>query len=271
MTAGTTVPLHKHQAVGNDFLVLVEGEADVAEPAALAVAACHRSTGVGADGLLLLGRAGEPGVDLTMRLHNADGSVAEMSGNGIRCLVQAARHAGVADGDEIVVHTDAGLRTVRFAGPIDGTTEDLVAAMGPVDIEGEAAEWLLPGVDKAVRADIGNPHLVLLVKDLDGVPDLDHVGADANAKIDGGVNVELIAPDGEGGLRMRVYERGVGETQACGTGASAAAAVARSWGLAGDEVAVRSPGGLSRIVFEDGEAHLGGPVSFVADVDLAWS
>jgi diaminopimelate epimerase len=262
-----TIRLHKHQAVGNDFLVLVATEDDTPLDGELARWVCDRYLGAGADGLMAVGLSGEEGVDLTMVLRNADGSVAEMSGNGLRCLVQAARRAGLTESDDVVVRTGAGLRRVRWEGSTQPGTDELVAAMGPVTIVGEAPEWVSAGVQQAALADIGNPHLVLHVPSPDTGPDLHEVGVLANEKIEGGINVELIAPDGAGGLVMAVYERGVGPTLACGTGACASAAVARSWGLVGDEVAVHSPGGVSRILFESGETSLGGPVSWIADLD----
>lgn len=268
----STVRLHKHHALGNDFLVLVAGEADAPVDPALAVHACARHAGVGADGLLRLGPGHGSGVDLTMQLLNADGSSAEMSGNGLRCLVQAAYRAGHAhpERDEVLVQTAAGIKAVRSKGALNPTTDDLVAEMGPVQLFGDTADWIGPGVERAAFADVGNPHLVMLVPDATHSPPLEEIGRAAQEKISSGANVELITPLGDGRIGMQVYERGVGITLACGTGACAAAAVARSWGLAGDEVPVEMAGGESVIGFRGDDAFLGGPVSWVGDVDLAW-
>jgi diaminopimelate epimerase len=269
----TTVRLHKHHALGNDFLVMVVGENEhVAFDAALAVHACARHAGVGADGLLKLGPGHESGVDLTMELRNADGSPAEMSGNGLRCLVQAAARGGHAhpERDEVLVQTAAGIKAVRSKGSLGATTDDLVAEMGPVQLLGDATDWLGPGVERAAFADAGNPHLVMLVPDATHSPPLEEIGRAAQEKLSTGANVELVTPLGDGRIGMQVYERGVGITLACGTGACAAAAVARSWGLAGDQVPVEMAGGESVIGFRGDDAFLGGPVSWVADVDLAW-
>lgn len=264
--------MHKHQALGNDFLIMEEGETNLGLDPALAVHACDRHLGVGADGLMRLGSSPGPGVDLTMVLRNADGGEASISGNGLRCLVQAAQRAGHVDAqkDEVVVQTAAGLRAVRSNGALGPVTDDLVAEMGPVQLLGEAADWLGPGVERAAFADVGNPHLVMLVPDPAQSPHLDAVGRAANEQIQRGVNVELVVPQPDGGFLVHVYERGVGPTLACGTGACAVAAVVRSWGMAGDEVAVRMPGGESRIGFRGDDAYLGGAVSWVADVDVAW-
>jgi len=273
MVAMTTViRMHKHHALGNDFLVMEEGETNLPIDPALAVHACDRHRGIGADGLLKLGSSPGPGVDLTMSLRNADGSEATMSGNGLRCLVQAARRAGHVhpEKDEVVVQTGAGLRAVRANAVSGGATDELVAEMGPVKLLGDTTDWVGPGVERAAFADAGNPHLVMLVPDPAHSPQLETVGRAANERITNGVNVELVVPQADGGFLMHVYERGVGPTLACGTGATAAAAVLRSWGLAGDDVAIRMPGGESHIGFRGDDAFLGGPVSWVADLDLVW-
>lgn len=263
--------LHKHHALGNDFLVLVAPENDHALTTELVVLACDRHRGIGADGLMRVAPAAEGDADLTMVLRNADGSPAEMSGNGLRCLVQAALRAGLVEGPEVRVATDAGLREVRHVRHIQEGTDDLVADMGEVVVGDEAPEWTGPGIDRATFASTGNPHLVLLAPERSAGPDLDALGALANEKVPGGVNVELVTPGAEGDLAMAVYERGVGRTLACGTGACAAAGVARAWGVAGSESVVRMPGGAARIVLEGDRAHLGGAVTFIADVDLAWA
>jgi diaminopimelate epimerase len=131
----------------------------------------------------------------------------------------------------------------------------------------EALEEFLPGRHGTV--DMGNPHLVILVADPDGV-DLTTEGAWLEQQFPHGVNVEYIAPDGEGGLNLRVWERGAGITEACGTGACAAAFEANRWGLVGDEVRVTMPGGAAVVWLDgDGGVTLVGPSVFIADVDVA--
>ncbi|MEL7206850.1 MAG: diaminopimelate epimerase [Actinomycetota bacterium] len=256
--------LSKHQALGNDFLVLVDRQRDRSDLADVARAACDRRTGIGADGLLTLSD-GVDGADVTMSLHNADGGRAEMSGNGISCLVQAAVVGGLAAGPEVTVSTDAGLRTVRIE-PTEAPHGHLVTVdMGEVTAGDEAADWLRPGVEAARFADAGNPHLVLHVPDPSSGPDLDALGVEANATVAGGVNVELITAT-DTGIRLDVYERGVGRTQACGTGASAAAVVAAAWGLVDAEVAVDMPGGTAQLTVGE-RVEMTVPVTAVARVE----
>jgi diaminopimelate epimerase len=235
--------LTKHHGLGNDFLVLIDLDVIESVTPALARAVCDRHTGIGADGLLHV-TAGP-----TMRLYNADGGRAEMSGNGISCLAQAVVRAGVVDGPTVVVHTDAGVRTVTLVATTDPTTHRATVDMGVAKVGDDEPEWLDAHVVRAARVDIGNPHLVLQAPKLDEGIDLVARGLSINELIPEGINVELVAPGpAEGELTMRVYERGVGLTEACGTGACAAAAAAHRWGIGGSRVTVRQPGGAADIV-----------------------
>jgi diaminopimelate epimerase len=122
--------------------------------------------------------------------------------------------------------------------------------------------------DRAREVDMGNPHLVVLVADLDQV-DVAGLGRGFQASRDGGINVEFISiAHGADSITLRVWERGVGETQACGTGSCAAAAAARSWGLVGETVDVHNPGGTLRVSFGRGGVSLKGPVRKVAEIDI---
>ena len=266
--------LSKHEGAGNDFLVLVDADQRWSLTAAEARALCDRRRGVGADGLLICGVGDgtvDAGADLTMALFNADGSEAEMSGNGIRCLVQAATTAGLVEPGTVSVVTGAGLRTVEYhegERPGVGTAS---VDMGPVRLGAERPSPIAG--HRARLVDVGNPHLVVLGDlDLDQV-DLARVGTAAARGVPGGLNVEIVAPGpGPEALRLRVWERGVGETGACGTGSCAAAAVARAWGVVGDRVQVHNPGGTLEVRLAsgaDGPAVLAGPVRHVADVVVA--
>ncbi len=265
-----TLRLSKRHGAGNDFLVLVDPDGSSPLSAPLARALCHRRTGVGADGLIRV-TPGRDGADLVMELRNADGSEAEMSGNGMRCLAQAAAEAGLVDGPTFTVATAGGLRTVELrpsAAPAEGWAS---VDMGPVALGDEPPPP--PGARRARRADVGNPHLVLLVDDPSSV-DLPAAGPPAAVPYPGGVNVEFIAPvpGRPGHIDLVVWERGAGATLACGTGSVAAAEVARSWGLAGDTVTVHNPGGALEVALGpapgDG-TRLAGPVAKVADVVVA--
>ena len=223
--------LTKHHGLGNDFLVLTAASASEPPSAALARAVCERHTGIGADGLLGLG-PGREGADVSMVLLNADGSRAEMSGNGIACLAQAAVLADRAAPPVIRVATDAGPRAVELRAGEAPRTHLATVSMGAAVVGDDEPEWTDTDVVRATRVSIGNPHLVLhaarpeLVDDREWVARL---GRRANEAIPGGINVEVVAPSDDG-LAMDVYERGVGLTLACGTGGCAAVGAHRRSG-----------------------------------------
>lgn len=265
--------LTKLHGTGNDFLV-------TREPlrGADAVALCDRFTGIGADGLLLL-QPGTDGADATMTLYNADGSLAEMSGNGARCLAWVARREGLGTESQLIVDTGGGRRTLDLTCDATGEVAYAVCDMGPVTFDpGLIPVTTREPFDLAAEvegvtvtgdaAGIGNPHWVLFVDD-PGALDVGRVGPvlDHDPRFPNGVNVEFVRVIGRDRIELRVWERGVGETRSCGTGACAAAAVVARRGLVGHEVVVTVPGG--ELVVELGDTvRLGGPVRHVFDVDV---
>jgi diaminopimelate epimerase len=275
----TALHLSKLHATGNDFLVRLALDDDPAEfDPVVATALCDRHRGIGADGFITIG-PGRDGGDCTMTLLNSDGGVAEMSGNGIRCLAWVAARAGLAGRDELVVDTAAGRRTVKIERDAEG---DVVAAevdMGSVTfeparipVEGDPfdIEAVVHGVTyRGDAAGIGNPHFVIFVDDPTAArvsqhgPRLEH-----DPRFPRRTNVEFIAVDSPEALTMRVWERGAGETQSCGTGACAAAAVAHRRGLVGANVRVDVLGGALTVTLGSA-VRLGGPVVHVFDVDLS--
>jgi len=257
--------LTKHHGIGNDFLVLVDLDGRSPIGADQVRAFCDRHRGIGADGFLRAAPAAG-GAVATMELFNADGGRAEMSGNGIGCLAQALVLAGAASDGAVVLDTDAGRRTVQVESTAAGVHRVRVD-MGRATIDDTAALWVPDGFSKHARVDIGNPHLVLLDDPAwDG--DLDELGRALNSAVPGGVNVEVITVDSPESLRMRVYERGVGITMACGTGACASAAAAHRWGLSGSSTTVHMDGGDAAI--EVGESVVYGVgIHFIASVEVA--
>jgi diaminopimelate epimerase len=276
------VELAKLHATGNDFLVWnrLEGAATGVPSAAQAVALCDRHRGVGADGLILLNPARD-GADCEMVLFNADGGTAEMSGNGVRCLAWSAVRAGLGTSGRLVVDTGGGRRDVDLE--VEPATGMLCAAtvdMGPVTFEPAAIPLDAPSpfdleityhgtTYRGDAAGMGNPHFVTLVDDVTTArvtqhgPHLEHDDRFPNR-----TNVEFVAPGPEpGAIRMRVWERGVGETLSCGTGACASAAVAHRRGIVGERVTVHVLGGDLCVELGD-TIRLGGPVVHVFDVTV---
>jgi diaminopimelate epimerase len=255
------IELIKLHGLGNDFLVSwTEAGPELARTA------CDRHTGIGADGLILGGRsaAGE----LTFRLWNADGGEAEMSGNGMRCVAHAWLDAGwVAEDQPFGVMTPAGRREVTIRRTGSGTTWGVVD-MGTVKVTDDAGGACNVG-NGAVLVDVGNPHLVVLGPDPRTV-EVARLGPQLERSDPAGLNVEFVTlgpePDS---VTMRVWERGVGETQACGTGACAAAAAFHHWGRVGRAVTVHQPGGSVAVELRpDGTATLAGPSQRIAT--CAW-
>lgn len=262
--------LTKHHGLGNDFLVLLDLDGIHPVSPEDAVALCDRHTGIGADGLIRV-TEGTGGADVTMRLLNADGSVAEMSGNGIRCLAQAVFQAGLAAPPVLRVATDAGLRTVKVLARSGPRTHRLSVEMGQAKVGEPQPEWVEGEVLRAIHVEVGNPHVVLHWggDELPGTDELIAIGSRIDRATSGGANVEIIRPGAPDALDMVVYERGVGPTQACGTGACAVAAAAHEWELVGEHATVTMPGGPVEITLGD-PVVLTGDATSIAIFDTPW-
>jgi diaminopimelate epimerase len=251
--------LAKHHGLGNAFLVLIAPEGDGRVDAELARAACAAHA---ADGLIEVTAppsSARVHADVAMTLRNADGGRAELSGNGLRCVAQAVVRAGLVPGPGVTVLTDAGPRRATVVGDLHAPTVEVRVEMGPAAPLADGGDDL--GARKAMGVSIGNPHRVLLFADDDEV-----AAAIRAVPANPDVNVELIVEGPEpDAVTMRVVERGVGETLACGTGACAAAWAAHQWGLVGDIVTVHQRGGDA--VVEVGDAiTLVGPATFEGTV-----
>jgi diaminopimelate epimerase len=254
-----SIAVVKGHAYGNDFLLVPESEIGGADPAMLARAMCHRLRGVGADGLLLY----TFGTDsVRMRLFNADGSASEVSGNGVRCLAALAvrERPGLT---AVTVQTAAGPKLLELMGRV-GDRLTFRASMGPpkdirlidLDAAGQRVQ--------AVALSVGNPQCVLLVDALDEAalhtlgPAIEHHPAFPNR-----TNVSFAHVESPGRVRVLIWERGVGPTQASGTGACGAAVAAASYGGAGRDVEVISPGGSQRVEWLEDAIYLTGWASLV--------
>jgi diaminopimelate epimerase len=263
----TSLTLTKHHGLGNDFLVAFHP--GVADLPALARQLCDRRTGIGADGLLVAESA--EGYAARMTLFNADGSRAEMSGNGIRCFAQAlAARRGALSAQ--LISTDAGDRLVELATTDDDNTITARVEMGVVGELDEPDGWDTLGCnpDRPVaHLSMGNPHSVVGVDDV-AVVDLAHLGSKVPH-----VNLEIVEPGPEpDAITLRVHERGAGITRACGTGACAAAYAALRWGLvpaSTTEVLVHMDGGTATVAFDPAapsRAILTGPATLIATIEV---
>jgi diaminopimelate epimerase len=261
------VKFRKYEGLGNDFVVVDAGEESAVSPER-AVAICDRRFGVGADGVLLVLPPRKDGCDVRMKVLNADGSVPEMCGNGVRCVaVHVARERGLRQGT-LRVDTDAGASDCNVE---DASGEGVVTVdMGLIEVLGDRHVVVDDRRVLVTVADAGNPHAVLFGAFARG--DVDHLGPRIATHPDfpRGTNVEFSHP-GADGIDLIVWERGVGITMACGTGACATAAVAVSKDLArrNTPIAVRLPGGRLDITIDDaGRAIMRGPARFVFSGDV---
>ena len=273
----TRAHLTKHHGLGNDFLVVFHPPVAVDELPALARRLCDRRRGIGADGLLIA-ESSSPvqhpttGYGAGMVLFNADGSRAEMSGNGIRCFAQALSMQHDGDLSTASIHTDAGEREVSVRATDDPATLLVSVDMGtvdPIDVpDGWAALQCHP--DRPVaHLSLGNPHSVVGVDEVD-VVDLALLGGKVPH-----VNLEIVEPGPrQDEVRMRVHERGAGITEACGTGACATAVAAASWGLAtpsDGKLVVHMDGGSATVALDTpspGRVTLTGPATFVGSIEI---
>lgn len=241
----------KYHGIGNDFVMIADPEDRLKLEARMAARLCDRRFGIGGDGVIRVA-PGRSGGDLMMDYRNSDGSFGEMCGNGIRCLALFALEHGLATGERLTVETGAGLKVVEVLD--DGRVR---ADMGAPELEPPSIPVVWSGADalhakieleeetvEAACLSMGNPHAVLFVDDVAAAPvttlgpELEHHSAFPNR-----VNVEFVAVQGRDRIRVRVWERGSGETLACGTGACAAAVAARLLRNTDSTVIVELPGG----------------------------
>ena len=269
----------KYQATGNDFLMTFDPHDERPLSADEVEALCDRRFGVGADGTIRIGRGNDDRPFMDYR--NADGSIAEMCGNGLRCVALLLRDLGVEEATAFEVDTRAGVRSVdlladgrvRVDMGAPGFTKAAIPMRGPawetfVDQPIDVGGAVVPGT----ALSMGNPHLVLFLDEEPEWPQVAHVGPvlEGDGRFPEGTNVEFAYVD-DGEIVARVWERGSGETLACGSGACAIGVAAHEMGLAERATRVRYPGGVLDVDRDDdGNVSLTGPVARVLEgvVDL---
>jgi diaminopimelate epimerase len=278
----TALPFVKGHGTENDFVLLPDHHARLDLTPGFVAALCDRRAGLGGDGLLRVARTDAlviagvldeipPGVatcDWFMDYRNADGSVAEMCGNGVRVFAHHLVAAGLVDRTEFVVGSRAGGRRVHVLSA-DAADADVTVEMGPVRLGSRSLATLGRPLE-GVAVDVGNPHLACVVDGMT-VAELDSLDFTDGAVFDHdvfphGVNIEVLTPARDGAVHMRVLERGVGETRSCGTGtvAAAAAALQAQTGKPRGTLDVHIPGGTVTVTISDDGATLRGPSRLVA-------
>jgi diaminopimelate epimerase len=277
----------KGHGTQNDFVVLQDLDARIALVPAAVAALCDRRQGLGADGVLRVTTAGAAlaagvfdrlpeGVqagDWYMDYRNADGSIAQMCGNGVRVFAHYLRASGLEGRDEFVVASLAGPRPVVLHS-VDDLTADVTVEMGKANQLGTGSAVVGGREFTGLAVDVGNPHLACVDATLtaDALRALD-VAAPVrfdSGQFPDGVNVEVVTSAVDGAVSMRVHERGVGETRSCGTGTVAAAVAAlHHRGDSTGTLRVRIPGGEVDVTVTDATSYLRGPSVLVADGDIS--
>jgi diaminopimelate epimerase len=261
------IPWLKASACGNDFL-LIDGSligsgllGSSVTPAAVGEFSrriCDRHEGVGADGVEWM--FPHATADAEIRLINADGSAAEISGNGTRCV--AAYLCAERGKETIHIQTGAGLKMCVLTARSDSGYE-FEMAMGEAEVDPELT--IVTGFDEVwgIPVSIGNPHYVVFVNRFDENWQAQAADIQRYSKFEHGVNVELVMPSGKHDLQVRFFERGVGETQSSGTGSCAAAVAAMSTGRFQSPVKVHGPGGTQTVRWENNQVFLRGSARLV--------
>lgn len=266
----------KGHGTENDFVILPDPDGELKLTEARVRALCDRQRGLGADGVLRVVRAGDvddapstvPGDAWFMDYRNADGSIAEMCGNGVRVFARYLVAAGFAGTGDIPVGTRSGTRTVTTQ-PDGRVTVD----MGPAPVVGESSVSIGGRTCTGIAVDLGNPHLACVTTaELDAL-DLSVAPVYDSAFFPHGVNIEFVQCESPTRVRMRVHERGVGETRSCGTGTVAAAVAAlRAEGSKTGRRIVETPGGTVEVEVTPETSTLTGPAVLAAHgrLDAEW-
>ena len=282
----STIPFTKMHGCGNDYIYVNTMEHPVADPVRVAIAWSDRHKGIGSDGLVLIGASPVPEAHYSMRIFNADGSEAMMCGNASRCIGKYLYERGLTDKTEIRLLTLSGIKTLSLHIE-DNRVGSVTVDMGKPQFED--SELFVPsrGLDKGAFVSMGNPHYVIFTDNVDQVGETGRI-LEHHPAFPQRCNIEFVASllsppggttdslaansspkeeKGRGLFRVRVWERGSGITQACGTGACATAVAAALTGRAGRCSTIVMDGGTLDIEWRESDNHvlMTGPAEFVFD------
>ncbi|MDP9066806.1 MAG: diaminopimelate epimerase [Actinomycetota bacterium] len=272
----------KYHGIGNDFVMVSDLDDRLSLTPEMVVTLCDRRFGIGGDGVIRVG-PGDADIDFFMDYVNSDGSIGEMCGNGIRCLAAFARDEQMTSADTLRIGTRAGIKIVSFVGRdrvrVDMGPPIFVPDEVPVEWSGDDALHakieLETTVIEATCLSMGNPHAVIFVDEEPGDPKPLGSTIERHPMFPNGTNVEFARVDAPERVEMRVWERGAGETLACGTGACAVAVAAKLVAGGGDRITVSLPGGELEVewtgsLVDEAPVYMTGPAlrSFVGEVDV---
>lgn len=276
-----TVKFTKMHGAGNDYIYVDTLLYSIPDPSAAAIKWSAPHTGIGSDGLVLIGKPSiTNGADFSMRIFNADGSEAMMCGNASRCIGKYLYERKLTDKTEIKLETLSGVKTLRLHLATGGTVESVTVDMlePRLHVPEQYDESCLGELSASFRkfrgtfVSMGNPHFVTFVDDIDTI-DIARYGSEMehDAAFPQRCNIEFAQVMPDGTIRTRVWERGSGITMACGTGACATAVAAQITGRAQNKSTIKMDGGTLLIEWntDDGHVYMTGPAEFVFDGEIA--
>lgn len=276
-----TVKFTKMHGAGNDYIYVDTLLYSIPDPSAAAIKWSAPHTGIGSDGLVLIGKPSiTSGADFSMRIFNADGSEAMMCGNASRCIGKYLYERKLTDKTEIKLETLSGVKTLRLHLASGGTVESVTVDMlePRLHVPEQYDESCLGELSASFRkfrgtfVSMGNPHFVTFVDDIDTI-DIARYGSEMehDAAFPQRCNIEFAQVMPDGAIRTRVWERGSGITMACGTGACATAVAAQITGRAQNKSTIKMDGGTLLIEWnaDDGHVYMTGPAEFVFDGEIA--
>lgn len=276
-----TVKFTKMHGAGNDYIYVDTLLYSIPDPGAAAIKWSAPHTGIGSDGLVLIGKPSiTSGADFSMRIFNADGSEAMMCGNASRCIGKYLYERKLTDKTEIKLETLSGVKTLRLHLAAGGTVESVTVDMlePRLHVPEQYGESCLGELSASFRkfrgtfVSMGNPHFVTFVDDIDTI-DIARYGSEMehDAAFPQRCNIEFAQVMPDGAIRTRVWERGSGITMACGTGACATAVAAQITGRAQNKSTIKMDGGTLLIEWnaDDGHVYMTGPAEFVFDGEIA--
>lgn len=276
-----TVKFTKMHGAGNDYIYVDTLLYSIPDPSAAAIKWSAPHTGIGSDGLVLIGKPSiTSGADFSMRIFNADGSEAMMCGNASRCIGKYLYERKLTDNTEIKLETLSGVKTLRLHLAAGGTVESVTVDMlePRLHVPEQYDESCLGELSASFRkfrgtfVSMGNPHFVTFVDDIDTI-DIARYGSEMerDAAFPQRCNIEFAQVMPDGTIRTRVWERGSGITMACGTGACATAVAAQITGRTQNKSTIKMDGGTLLIEWnaDDGHVYMTGPAEFVFDGEIA--
>lgn len=276
-----TVKFTKMHGAGNDYIYVDTLLYSIPDPSAAAIKWSAPHTGIGSDGLVLIGKPSiTSGADFSMRIFNADGSEAMMCGNASRCIGKYLYERKLTDKTEIKLETLSGVKTLRLHLATGGTVESVTVDMlePRLHLPEQYDESCLGELSASFRkfrgtfVSMGNPHFVTFVDDIDTI-DIARYGSEMEHDVafPQRCNIEFAQVMPDGTIRTRVWERGSGITMACGTGACATAVAAQITGRAQNKSTIKMDGGTLLIEWnaDDGHVYMTGPAEFVFDGEIA--